>query len=45
VLIDILRWLTSLLPQDRTLYTSSWFIGFNLTALATLLPMIYKSWE
>jgi hypothetical protein len=45
VLIDILRGLTSLLPQDRTLYTSSWFIGFNLTALATLIPMIYKSWE
>jgi hypothetical protein len=40
---DVLRFSASLLPTDRKLYAVLWFVGLNLAALATLLPMIYRS--
>jgi hypothetical protein len=42
-LYDLLRMVASLAPSDRRLYAFAWFFGFSLAALATLLPMIYKS--
>jgi hypothetical protein len=43
ILVDLLRYLASILPSERKLYAYFWFLGFQLTPLLTAFTVTYNS--
>jgi hypothetical protein len=43
MLVDVLRYLASILPSERKLYAYFWFLGFQLTPLLTAFTVTYNS--